>query len=255
MLPYLHLGPFLLPMASLALLVGVWLGSWLAEKEAVHQNIRPELISNLVLLGLVAGLVGARLGYAIHYLSAYLARPLDLISLTPGTLSPGEGLLAGVLAAGIYGQRKGMPLRPVLDALAPGLAGFLVFLGAAHLLSGDAYGAPSRLPWAIFQWGDYRQPTQAYEILLAAGIFLAAWKRPLEKRGSGLNFWLVAALSAAARVFLEAFRGDSLIWAGGFRAAQAIGLLVLGLALWFLWDWGVRSKQEAPERHETALDR
>lgn len=42
--------------------------------------------------------------------------------------------------------------------------------------------------------------------------------------------WLV--LSAAARLFLEAFRGDSTLIFGSFRSAQVLAWLVLGLALW-----------------------
>ena len=42
---------------------------------------------------------------------------------------------------------------------------------------------------------------------------------------------LSQALSAVARVFLEAFRGDSWIIAGGLRGAQVIGLTVLALCL------------------------
>ena len=88
-------------------------------------------------------------------------------------------------------------MRPVLDALAPGLAVFMVFLGASHLLNGDAFGAPSRLPWAIFQWNEYRHPAQLYEILLAVGILLVILKHPFGEPGTGLNFWAAIALSAA----------------------------------------------------------
>lgn len=237
MLPYLRLGPFLLQMAGLALLLGVWLGSWLAEKEAARVRIKPDLTYNLIFFGLIGGLVGARLAYAIRYLNAYLANPLSLVSLNPNTLSPSEGLLIGLLVAFVYGQRKGLRLRPVLDALAPGLAVFMVFRGVAHLLNGDAFGSPSRAPWAIFLWSEYRQPAQIYEILLAAGILFVVLKHPLGEPGRGLNFSLVIALSAAMRVFLEAFRGDSLIWPGGFRAAQVMALAILAGALWVMRAW------------------
>ncbi|MFH1906610.1 MAG: hypothetical protein ABIL11_04370, partial [Chloroflexota bacterium] len=52
------------------------------------------------------------------------------------------------------------------------------------------------------------------------------------------NFLLVVALSAAARIFLEAFRGDSLIWTGGFRAAQVIGLALLATTVVLIKKWG-----------------
>jgi phosphatidylglycerol---prolipoprotein diacylglyceryl transferase len=246
MLPYLSLGPLLLPMASLTLLLGVWLGSWLAEKEAAHLKIQADWVYNLIFIGLIAGLVGARLAYAARFIDAFQENPLGLLALNPATLSLREGLLVGLLAAWIYGRRQGLPLRPVLDALAPGLAGWMLFLGVAHLLSGDAYGAPSHLPWAVFQWSEYRHPAQLYEILLAMGILLVVRKRSLGEPGNGRNFWMVVALSAAARVFLEAFRGDSLIWSGGFRVAQVLGLILLAVSLWFLWAWGHQTQELPP---------
>ena len=124
MLPYLRLGPFLLQTTGLALLLGIWIGSWLAEKEAARLKIKPDLVTNLIFFGLVGGLIGARLAYAATYLNAYLANPLSLFAINTNTLSPVEGLLIGLLVAFVYGQRKGLQLRPVLDALAPGLAVF-----------------------------------------------------------------------------------------------------------------------------------
>lgn len=237
MLPYLRLGPFLLQMTGLALLLGVWLGSWLSEKEAARLRIKPDLIYNLIFFGLIGGLIGARLAYAARFLNVYLSNPLSLFAVNPNTLAPSEGLLVGLLVAFVYGQSKGLQLRPTLDTLAPGLAVFMVFQGVAHLLSGDAFGAPSRVPWAIFLWSDYRQPAQIYEILLAVGILLVVLKHPLGEPGRGLNFSLVIALSAATRIFLEAFRGDSLIWPGGFRAAQVVALAIMAGALWVMRAW------------------
>lgn len=250
MLPYLRLGPFLLQTSGLALILGVWVGSWLAEKEAARLRLKPDLVYNLIFSGLVSGLMGARLAYAIRFLDTYLQNPLSLFSLNPNTLSPYEGLLIGLLVALIYGQRKGLGLHPTLDALAPGLAAFMAFLGLAHLLSGDAYGAPTNtLPWRIYLWSEYRHPSQAYEILAASGILLVALRRPLGAPGRGLNFLWVVALSSGARVFLEAFRGDSLIWVGGFRAAQVVGLMILAATLWLMRNWA--HPPANPERQTT----
>lgn len=55
-------------------------------------------------------------------------------------------LLIGGIVAVVYGQREKLPLRPTLDALAPGVAAFMVTVGVAHFLSGNAFGTPSRLP-------------------------------------------------------------------------------------------------------------
>jgi len=246
MLPYLSIGPLLLQTTGLALLLGVWFGSWFAEKEAARIKIKSDLVSNLIFIGLVSGLVGARLTYAATYINAYLANPLSLFEINTNSLSPIGGLIFGTLAAFIYGQRQGLKLRPALDALAPGLAVFMIFLGLAHLLNGDAYGATTRLPWAILLAGDYRHPTQVYEILLATGVMLIAVYYQLGQRGNGINFLWVVFLSAAARVFLEAFRGDSMILLGGFRAAQVIGLLVMAGSLILMRTWA-QLPANAPE--------
>lgn len=237
MLPILRLGPLTLQAPGLALLAGVWLGVWLAERQAARLKLDPAAVSNLIYVVLFAGLLGARLTYAARNLSAYLASPLGLFALTPATLWPEAGLLIGLAAAAWYGRRRELRLRPSLDALAPGLAAFLVALGVAHLFSGDAYGAPARLPWSLYLWDEYRHPAQVYEILAALLVFGAAWKKPFGDEGTGLNLLAVVALAAAARVLLETFRGDSLIWAAGFRAGQVIGLLVLAAALWLMRIW------------------
>ena len=255
MLPYLSLGHFVLQTSGLSVLLGVWVGFWLSEKKAARLNINPDLISSLIFVGLIGGLLGARLVYAASFLNAYLASPLSLFSLNLSTLSPPGGLFCGVLTALIYGQRKRLPLRLTLDILTPGLAAFMIFGGLSHFLSGDAYGAPSRLPWAIELWNDYRHPSQLYEMLLAAGVLFIVLKYPLEKHGRGLTFLQWAALSAAATVFLEAFRGDSVIWPGGFRSAQVIGLAVLLGSLLWMRAWAQPAAGPAqPDSTARAID-
>jgi len=178
MYPYLRLGPFLLQLPVLALLLGIWIGSALTEKEASRLKL-PAAVNNLIFVGLMAGIVGARLAYAARYLPVYLENPLSLFALNANTLAGLDGLLIGAVSAAIYGRRKKLPLQPTLDALAPGLAAFMVALSLAHFLSGDAFGAPAELPWSIYLWGEYRHPSQAYEVLAALVVFLVAYKKPL----------------------------------------------------------------------------
>lgn len=244
MYPYLRLGPFLLQLPLLALMVGVWVGSSLTEKEAKRLKFPSASISNMMVVGLVAGIVGARLAYAARYLQAYLDNPLSLFALNMNTLAGFDGLLTGVVSAALYGWRKKMALRPTLDALVPGLAAFMVALGLSHLLSGDAFGASTDLPWSIYLWSEYRHPSQVYEILAAVLILLIVYKRPLCQAGNGINFLLWVALSSAARIFLEAFRGDSVTWPGSFRAAQVISLIILAITLFTMRIWARASKEE-----------
>ena len=237
MFPYLRLGPFIVPMASLALLVGLWVGLPLIEREAARLKINASTLSNLIFYSLLAGLIGARVGYALEFPSVYVSNPLSLLSLTPTTLSPLTGLAVGLIAFAIFVQRKGMPIGPTLDAIAPGLALFMVFVGLAHILSGDAYGAPTNVPWAIRLWNEYRHPSQFYETFIALTIFLVIRERYPKPEGAGLNLLLTVALSSAARVFLEAFRGDSVFWPGGFRGAQVSALIIMAISLYWMKKW------------------
>lgn len=237
MFPYFRLGPFLIQMPLLALLAGLWLGLSFTEGESKRLNLSPAWAGNLVFYSLVAGVIGARLGYALEFPGLYSSNPLSLLALTPTTLSPFAGLAVGLIAFTIIIQRKALPLRATLDALAPGLAAFMVAVGLSHILSGDAYGAPTTVPWAIRLWNEYRHPTQFYETFVALIIFLVVRERFPRPAGAGLNFLLTVTLTAAARVFLEAFRGDSIFWPGGFREAQVIALVVTAISFFWTRKW------------------
>lgn len=237
MYPVLRVGPLALAVPGLALLLGIWVGLWLAEKEAVRLKLNAETVYTLAFIGLGVGLIGARLAYVARYWSAYASDPLSVFSPNPATLTPMEGALLGIVAAVIYGVRRKLPLRLTLDALAPAVTVMGVAVAVAHLASGDAFGAAARLPWSVYLWDEYRHPSQVYELIAALGVLGIGWR--VRKQGPfvGFNFLFVVALSAAARVFLETFRGDSLLIGGGWRAAQVWGLVVLAVCLGLMKFW------------------
>ncbi|MCB0103639.1 MAG: prolipoprotein diacylglyceryl transferase [Anaerolineales bacterium] len=245
MFPYLRLGPFLLQMPLLALLFGFWIGTTFIEREAARLGLNKEKINNLIGYGLVGGILGARLAYAARYVSVYLANPLGLFSLSTSTLSPVGGFVIGIGAASLYVYRQKLPLRQTLDALTPGLAFFMIAIGVSHLLSGNAYGAPTRVPWAMYLWSDYRHPSQLYEIFLALVVFTIVLPKMIPANAPGVRFIQFVALTAIAQVFLEAFRGDSVLWLDGYRAAQVIGLIVLVCCIVLMRQWERMEQDES----------
>ena len=231
MFPILQIGPVALQLPGLFLLAGIWLGSLLLEREAPRHNVSGAVLNSLVVYGLIAGVVGARLAYGLRYLAIYAEDPLGLFSLNPAALAPTEGLLIALTVLLVLGRRWHMPVWPSLDSLAPGLAVFAVFLGIAHLSSGDAFGAPTTVTWAIELWGAKRHPTQIYEVLLAAVSLAALWRLRQTKAFGGFLFFAWLGMAAASRLFVEGFRGDSTIVLGGLRAAQLTALGVLAVVL------------------------
>jgi phosphatidylglycerol:prolipoprotein diacylglycerol transferase len=231
MLPIVQIGPAAVQLPGLLLLAGIWLGSLMAERQARRLGLQDETVERLIFVALLAGIVGARLGYALRFLEVYLRDPLALLALSPVTLAPEVGVAVGGMAALVYGQRKGLTFWPTLDALTPGVAALAIGLALARLASGDAFGAPTEMPWAVELWGARRHPSQAYELLGAVLILLLILRLRSGSSFPGLAFGLFTALTAGTRLFLEAFRGDSVLWFGGLRSAQVVSLGILLAAL------------------------
>jgi prolipoprotein diacylglyceryltransferase len=227
MFPIFHLGPLAIQVPGLFLLAGVWVATNLIEKEAGRKKLSATVMSNMILISLVAGILGARLWYAIRFLNVYIENPVSLFSLNPTTLATMEGALTGLLAGVIYAQRNKLALWPTLDTLTPGLAAMAVAFGFSHLASGDAFGEPTGIAWAIELWGEQRHPSQGYEIVAAGLIFLFLWRMRQDKSFPGFLFLSWVGMTAIAELFLEAFRGDSIIILETIRQGQVLSLMVL----------------------------
>ncbi len=235
MFPILQIGPLALQTPGLMYLLGLWFGLSLAEKFAPKRGVSADTLYNLVFTGLIAGILGARLGYVMQYPDAFLASPLSLVSLNPGLLDPFSGFAAALLAALVYGARKKLALWNTLDALTPFFAVFMIGAALANAASGAAFGMETSLPWGIDLWGAKRHPTQFYELAGAILILLALGSRSKDTfLSAGRLFLAFLALTAGARLFFEAFRGDSALILDGLRTAQVLAWLVLAGALWGL---------------------
>jgi phosphatidylglycerol:prolipoprotein diacylglycerol transferase len=232
MLPILHLGPLAIQTPGVIILLGIGLGLSLMERQAVRYHVNGGVLYNIAFAGLLAGVASARLAYVAHYPSAFLANPGSLFSLNLTMFEPAWGIVLGLVISGAIGWRKRIPLYSALDAFTSTLAVLAIAFHLANLASGDAYGMPTNVPWAIELWGTHRHPVQIYETLGAILILWLVWPRPGWYEIAGQRFLVFFAMSAGARLFLEAFRGDSVLW-GGIRSAQVITWLILAVCLWF----------------------
>ncbi|MBN2548609.1 MAG: prolipoprotein diacylglyceryl transferase [Anaerolineales bacterium] len=234
MLPTLQIGPLAIQAPGFFLLVGVWLGLVLAEKYAPDRKINPTQINSLMLNAMLIGIISARLAYVIRFPEAFLANPMGILSLNASLLDPLAGFSMACVYSYGYLQRRKLPTWAVLDALTPAFATLALAIGLSHLASGQAFGSPTELPWGIWLWGSTRHPSQIYEILAAGIILIILWpgRKILKERPEGVFFVEFISLSAGSRLFLDAFRGDSLMLPGGFRLAQVIAWFILALSLW-----------------------
>jgi phosphatidylglycerol:prolipoprotein diacylglycerol transferase len=224
---------FAAPRDLILVVIALWIGLWLAEKRSARHGIPANDLNNLTFFPLLAYLLGGRLLYALENLPAFTQAPVSLFSLNLVLFDPLGGSTAALLVAWAYIYRRRLSLWSALDALTPLFAALAVGMALAHLATGNAFGKETSLPWGIELWGALRHPSQAYECL-AAGLTLGLlWSQKALLR-PGLHFLTFSTATSAYRVFLEAFRGDSTLLAGGFRLEQILAWCVLAASLFFI---------------------
>ena len=236
MFPVFQVGPLSIQSNGLILLAGLWLALTLVERYAHLLGAEAEDLSNLTFYSVLGAILGSRIFYVLRFPSTFAEHPSNLFSLNPGLLDPVGGLLAAILVAVIFGQRKKLELLTTLDALTPGLAMMSGAMALSQLATGSAYGLPTSLPWAIDLWGASRHPSQIYSLLATGLIFyLIVRKLMTTKPPAGQLFLSFTALSALARLFLDAFRGDQLALLLGMRSSQLAAWVVLAASLFFIY--------------------
>ncbi len=239
-----HLGPIALRWYGLAVLAGLLAGLWLAEREARRKRLPEGLIADLVIWVMPGGLLGARLLHVIDRWSAYLADPAAVLAITEGGLAIQGAILGGLLAGAVALRRRGARIGPVVDVAAPGLLLGQAIGRVGCLVTGDAVGAPTTLPWGIVytnpaamapQLGVAYQPAFAYEALWDLAALALLWRIRTRLRPDGAVFALYLVLYGTGK-FLVSFARAEAIWLAGLQQAQLIAamLALAGLAWLFV---------------------
>ncbi len=221
------------PRDLILVVVSLWIGLWLAERHSRRGAFSSDDINNLTLYPLLSYLLAGRLLFALENWNAFSQNLTSLLSLNLELFDPLGGAVVALIAAWAYSQRHKLTLWSTLDALTPIFATLAVGLGLAHLASGSGFGIIADLPWEMELWGATRHPSQVYEIIAAAiTLGLLLFQKPNHR--PGVQFLFFIALTSGYHVFLQAFRGDSILVTGGLRLEQLTALFVLALSLWLL---------------------
>jgi phosphatidylglycerol:prolipoprotein diacylglycerol transferase len=218
------------PRHLILVLAALWLGLTVSEKRVSRHGISKEALNNIVYYSILGYVLGGRILFVLEHLQVFIQSPLSIFSPNLDLFDPYGALLTALLIGFIYGQRQKLPVWETLDALTPLFAILAIGLHLSHLAAGTAFGSPTMLPWGIELWNAVRHPTQVYELLASIFIFGFIWLRKPESP-AGSDFLWFTALTAGARLFFEAFRGDSTLIFNGIRSAQLIAWLVLAAVL------------------------
>jgi len=237
MLPVLQLGPLAIRVPGLVVLAGLWLGLEAASRAGSRRDLSPDRIYALGFWSIAGGAIAARAGFVLANQSIYQQiQPaeralLSIISPAPGTEIEWIGLLASLAIAALLATRWKIPPLDLADAFTPGLAVMAIGVSIANLLSGEAYGVETALPWGVDLWGAHRHPVQVYTGLAFAAIFVGLWRCQTRPSPAGtLAQWFLI-LSGVTVLLIEPLRADSpTLWAG-IRTPQVIALIVMLIGL------------------------
>lgn len=240
----LRLGPFVLRAYAALVDFGLLLGALLIFLASRRQRLDRGATIDVALVGGMGALVLGRAAYVgVHW--AYYAHHLrHAVLLWEGGLLWQGALLGGLIGASVACALRGLPLLPVLDALAPGAACAAVFGWLACFVVGCAWGLEthpgqgllSNLSLDAPNLYGVREPRVAVQLMGAAwsGIVLVAvllTRRYVAQPGIALGLWI--ALHSVGSLALGFLRADPMPLAAGWRIDQLanLALSVAGIGL------------------------
>ncbi|MBI5946967.1 MAG: prolipoprotein diacylglyceryl transferase [Chloroflexi bacterium] len=236
---HLHIGWY-----GIAVALAIAAGLLVARREARRRQLDPDAVLAVGGWAVAGGLVGARLLFVVDHWSRFRGSPLDVIAFQEGGLAIQGAVIGGLVAGGLYARHARLPVLAFADAAAPA-----VILGQAIgrfgcLVTGDALGAPTSLPWGVRyvnpaamapQLGVPFQPVFAYEALFDVAVFALLWTIRKRVTRPGRLFALYLGLYAIGK-FGVTFLRQERTWAWGMQEAQflALALLAGAVAFWAL---------------------
>ena len=250
MLPILQILGLALQLPPMTVLIGLVVSTSLAGRLAERRGLNGNVIGNAGMLAFVAGVIGARLGYVLLNWSAYQQDLSAALALNANGLLAASGWLCALVAGGVYLQRKGALTLAMLDAIAPAAIFFLACWALSALFSGDGFGTPTTVAWAIDLWGAQRHPVQAYEALLLLLLALLTWRVSQAPHPSGAMGLAAIIGVALIRVFVDGFRADAALL-GGLRVTQLAGVMTAIVAIWLRSK--LHSGQSSAGIHNTSV--
>jgi phosphatidylglycerol:prolipoprotein diacylglycerol transferase len=239
-----RLGPISLRWYGVMIALGITVGVYLALREARRKGVDEDVVYSAALWSILGGIVGARVLHVVDKLDFYLQNPAHLFSLAPGGMAIWGGVLSGLLVMNVYARSRHLSALRLADIAAPGLLLGQVVGRIGNLINGDAWGAPTSLPWGLVyvhpdamlppaSVGIATHPYPLYEIAWGLLVFGLLWQLRERLQVDGALFAIYVLLYSAGRFALTFVREEGL-FLFGLQQAQVIAAGVFLVALPFL---------------------
>ena len=239
------IGSFFIPTYGTLVALGFLLALLITVRLAKRAKLPAEPVTNLAIYCALAGLAGAKLFMILFDFNSYLDGSRSLFSMD--TLQAAGvyqgGFLLALITAVLYMRHNHLPVLATSDVFAPGIAFGQAIGRLGCFAAGCCWGNECHLPWAVtfnnpeaqtgVPLGIPLHPTQLYESLADALIFLVLYRLIAKPRAAGSVLGWYLTLYSTARFGIEFFRYHEQGLHLGLSLTQWISLatLVAGLAL------------------------
>lgn len=201
-------------LVAIAMMSGLWVARHLCRRDGLD----PQAVNDMGLGVLFFGFLGSvLLGLFVSWQNgvAFTVAELRNAGAVHG------GLLGALLSTFLLSRSSELPLRPLLDAFAPGAALGQAIGRLGCFFSGCCFGTPSSAPWAVtFSQQDAHRlggvplhvslhPVQIYDLLLHLALFAGLFYLHTNSRFWGRLVAVWCILEGVIRLLIETFRGDT----------------------------------------------
>lgn len=229
-------------MIALGVIAGVSLASRRLERGGAGTSSD---MSSIAVWAVTGGVIGARL---YHVATAWASFSDDLWRIPMvwrGGLGIPGGLVGGVIGGALAARRLGVPIAPLLTAVAPAVPLAQAIGRWGNWWNQELFGRATTLPWALqiaddkrpagFAPGTTFHPTFLYESLwnVSLCIVLILLERRVVLR-PGRLFAVYLAGYFTGRFWIEGLRIDPAPVAAGLRLNQWVSAVVVAASLGFL---------------------
>lgn len=261
----LAIGPLTLRLYGLCIALGVIAAVVISSKRWEARGGNPDDISTIALWAVPAGVIGSRVYHVATDWKTYQDQWIEAFKITNGGLGIPGGILFGVIAGIIVVRKRGLPVAPLLDVVAPAIPVAQAIGRLGNWFNQELYGRPTSLPWGLqidpanrpvgYEQFATFHPTFLYEALwnLAVAGLLVLLDRTKKLRPGEL-FALYVLGYAIGRFWVESLRIDqaSLIW--GLRVNIWMSLVIGGSAAAYLIISRRRPAPTVPREHEAETE-
>ncbi len=257
-----NLGPLPIRAYALIILLGIVVAIWYGGKRWVERGGLPGTVADVAVWAVPFGIVGGRLYHVISDNQIYFGENGKGLAAAFRIWDGGLGIWGAVILGGVGAwigvRRKGIPLPPFADAIAPGVVLAQAIGRWGNWFNQELFGAPTDLPWGLQidpvnrpegyeQYATFH-PTFLYESIWCVLVAVVlVWADRRWTMGHGRVFALYITLYSVGRGIIETMRIDDANQFFGIRLNVFTSLLVIaGGILYIVISARLRPGREDP---------